>query len=277
MARAVFRDADVYLLDDPLSAVDAHVGSHLFEKCIKEALDGKTRILVTHHVNVLPQCDHVIILEEGKVKVSGSYDEIMKTGIDVSHYIPKVEPVEDDIKYNEDGEMIVPKDTDRNRSLSDRHADRRRSTSGANNDEDELEDGEALIQEEEKMEGSVQLHTYISLIRRGGTGMFLIVVLAQLSAQLMNILANFWLVDWGEKTADAEDRNEEVSKDTNMFYLHGFAAFMMTSVALMLISRVTLVAHRTEMSKVFHSLLLDKVLYTTVGFFDITPIGRYVD
>ncbi len=51
LARAVYADTDIVLLDDPLSAVDANVGRHIFEKCISGALAGKTRILVTHQVN----------------------------------------------------------------------------------------------------------------------------------------------------------------------------------------------------------------------------------
>jgi ABC-type multidrug transport system fused ATPase/permease subunit len=52
MARAVYRQADLYLLDDPLSAVDAHVGRHIFEKCIRDGLRGKTVLFVTHQLQV---------------------------------------------------------------------------------------------------------------------------------------------------------------------------------------------------------------------------------
>lgn len=62
LARAVYRDADIYLLDDPLSAVDAHVSKHLFEKCILDYLKGKTRILVTHQVQYLKQVDVIVVL-----------------------------------------------------------------------------------------------------------------------------------------------------------------------------------------------------------------------
>jgi len=62
ICRAVYRDADIYLLDDPLSAVDTHVGRHLFDKCINDYLKNKTRILVTHQLQYLKQCNYVIIL-----------------------------------------------------------------------------------------------------------------------------------------------------------------------------------------------------------------------
>lgn len=62
LARAVYREADIYLLDDPLSAVDVHVGKHLFEKCINGYLAHKTRILVTHQVYHLKDADHIVVM-----------------------------------------------------------------------------------------------------------------------------------------------------------------------------------------------------------------------
>lgn len=64
LARAVYKDADIYLMDDPLSAVDTHVGKHLFEECIVKHLDGKTRILVTHQLQYLKKADHIIVLND---------------------------------------------------------------------------------------------------------------------------------------------------------------------------------------------------------------------
>lgn len=62
LARAVYRQADIYLFDDPLSAVDTHVAKHLFERCIKTYLKDKTRILVTHQVQFLKQADAIVII-----------------------------------------------------------------------------------------------------------------------------------------------------------------------------------------------------------------------
>lgn len=70
LARAVYRQADLYLLDDPLSAVDTHVAKHLYKKCITEYLHGKTRILVTHQLHFLKCVDHIIVLDRVNVKLS---------------------------------------------------------------------------------------------------------------------------------------------------------------------------------------------------------------
>ncbi|XP_074696423.1 multidrug resistance-associated protein 1 isoform X5 [Strix aluco] len=80
LARAVYCNADVYLFDDPLSAVDAHVGKHIFEKVIgpKGILKNKTRVLVTHAINYLPQMDTILVMSDGEISEMGSYQELLK-------------------------------------------------------------------------------------------------------------------------------------------------------------------------------------------------------
>ncbi|GMP73770.1 hypothetical protein CsSME_00031415 [Camellia sinensis var. sinensis] len=80
MARAVYSNADVYIFDDPLSALDAHVGRQVFNNCIKGELQGKTRVLVTNQLHFLPQVDKVILISEGMVKEEGTFEELSRSG-----------------------------------------------------------------------------------------------------------------------------------------------------------------------------------------------------
>ena len=79
VARAVYSNRALYLLDDPLSAVDAHVGKHMFDKVFgpQGLLRHKTRVLVTHGVSYLPQMDNIIVMKEGRITESGSYRELL--------------------------------------------------------------------------------------------------------------------------------------------------------------------------------------------------------
>ncbi|CAG9814463.1 unnamed protein product [Phaedon cochleariae] len=76
LARAVYREADIYLLDDPLSAVDIHVSKHLYEECINGYLANRTRILVTHQVHYLKDADHIIILKNGRIEDEGTFNDL---------------------------------------------------------------------------------------------------------------------------------------------------------------------------------------------------------
>ena len=78
LARAIYSDADIYLLDDPLSAIDAKVGKHLFDRCIKEYLAGRVRILATHQLQFLKQADNILLLQNGSVVYQGTYGQMEK-------------------------------------------------------------------------------------------------------------------------------------------------------------------------------------------------------
>lgn len=80
LARAIYANADIYLLDDPLSAVDSHVGKHIFEQVIgpNGLLKNKTRIFVTHTITFLPQSSQILVLKDGEISESGSYQELLE-------------------------------------------------------------------------------------------------------------------------------------------------------------------------------------------------------
>ncbi|KAL6333051.1 hypothetical protein AAG906_022748 [Vitis piasezkii] len=81
MARAVYSKSDIYIFDDPLSALDAHVAQQVFRDCIKEELRGKTRVLVTNQLHFLPEVDRIILVSEGMVKQDGTFDELSENSM----------------------------------------------------------------------------------------------------------------------------------------------------------------------------------------------------
>lgn len=82
LARAIYKRADIYLLDDPLSAVDAHVGKHIFQECIVHFLRDKTRILVTHQLQYLKEVKHLVQLNKGRIDAQGTYTDLCALKID---------------------------------------------------------------------------------------------------------------------------------------------------------------------------------------------------
>lgn len=96
LARAAYAAADVYLLDDPLSAVDAHVGRHIFDQCICGLLGYSTRVLVTHQLQYLPAADVVVVMSEGCILDVGTYDELVERGVDLTAFASKGEDVDEE-------------------------------------------------------------------------------------------------------------------------------------------------------------------------------------
>ncbi|KYN32705.1 hypothetical protein ALC56_12984 [Trachymyrmex septentrionalis] len=93
LARAVYRDADIYLFDDPLSAVDTHVGRHLFNECMNNYLRNKTRILVTHQLQYLKQCDYIVILNNGQIEDEGTFTALQEKRAIFLEILMRVEEV----------------------------------------------------------------------------------------------------------------------------------------------------------------------------------------
>lgn len=83
LARAIYKQADIYLLDDPLSAVDVNVGKHLFEQCIQGYLHDKICVLVTHQLQYLQRATHIIMMNKGCVEAQGCYQALYKERIEV--------------------------------------------------------------------------------------------------------------------------------------------------------------------------------------------------
>ncbi|XP_078692715.1 multidrug resistance-associated protein 1-like isoform X6 [Branchiostoma floridae x Branchiostoma belcheri] len=108
LARAVYSDSNIYYLDDPLSAVDAHVGKHIFDNVIgpNGILKGKTRLLVTHGISFLPQCDQIMVLVDGRIWLLGTYTELMEQNEAFAEFIRNYGNFEDE-EENEEGDPTV--------------------------------------------------------------------------------------------------------------------------------------------------------------------------
>jgi ATP-binding cassette subfamily C (CFTR/MRP) protein 1 len=87
--RSVYANCSLYLLDDPLSAVDSHVGKHIFEQVIgpRGMLRRKTRVLVTHGVGYLPEVDRIVVMKEGRISEQGTYRELLERDGDFSQFL----------------------------------------------------------------------------------------------------------------------------------------------------------------------------------------------
>ncbi len=123
MARAAFVSGDVLLLDDPLSAVDAHVGKRIFEKCIRGELKGKTVIFVTHQLQYLPKCDRVVFVENGEIAV-GTYKDLHASNTrfaELMQHNEQREPLtEEEMRVEEEEEREKERKEDEEEELQDR-------------------------------------------------------------------------------------------------------------------------------------------------------------
>ena len=108
LARASYSNADIFLLDDPLSAVDSHVGKHIFENVIGSdgLLAGKTRVLVTHGLTYLPCTDKIIVMKDGNISETGTYKQLLDKKGDFADFLVQYLSKVDDGECDQSSETI---------------------------------------------------------------------------------------------------------------------------------------------------------------------------
>ncbi|XP_055544991.1 ATP-binding cassette sub-family C member 4-like isoform X1 [Wyeomyia smithii] len=208
LARAVYRKSGVYLLDDPLSAVDAHVARHLFDLCIGSkgllGRQGATRILVTHQVHFLIESDWIIVMNEGKVEAQGTPHDLMKRGIDILDL------------SSDDSEDTSLNHSHLGRQVSQLSVASTTSSNSALNEKFDADKEEDLI--EQSFEKSSEDTTNSSLFMHyaSGTGSWVVLVgllLLFLATQLIVSFTDYWVSYWvsqEELRAFIAEQNETV-------------------------------------------------------------------
>lgn len=283
LARAVYRNADIYLLDDPLSAVDAHVGQWLFHECLTKQLQGKTRLLVTHQVHLLSQCDQVIVIVDGEIRGMGTFDELSnRTDLDIAGMLGVTVGTEESENSNEtrlpEHEIGTPLDS---ASLAD--ALQRSDGKVAARVAPQVEnagpkvDTFKIIEDEEKNEGSVAYSTYTFYIKAGGFVFFWLSIFFSAISQSFTLLGAFWLSHWGDVASYASQTNRPLSGDSNITYLNTYALLIMVGIAFLIARSLSLVQLRLGCSLKLHDELLQRILAAPVSFFDVTPTGRILN
>ena len=175
LARAVYPEADIYLLDDPLSAVDATVAKNIFEKCIINLLSGKLRVLVTHQVQFLKSADHIVVLNQGIVTNQGSYPQLRQSGALTSALELEIEAKGQEIVKGvsvREGEEISPDRDDEGTAI------------------------DITQSEEHRASGSVTYKIYWNYFRAGlPTVLVVVLVLTYVLGQGENVLHSFLMLN----------------------------------------------------------------------------------
>ncbi|TVU47484.1 hypothetical protein EJB05_07087, partial [Eragrostis curvula] len=227
IARALYQDADIYLFDDPFSAVDAHTGSHLFKECLLKDLASKTVVYVTHQIEFLPSADLILVMKDGKIAQAGKYDEILSSGEEFMELVG----AHKDALTSLDTVNAVNGDSEA--TCSSGTAKFTRSQSSAekkdkgNEDEGNAKNGQ-LVQEEERERGKVGFWVYwkyLTLAYKGALVPF--VLLAQIIFQVLQIASNYWMA-WAapvSKDVEAPASTDQSEVDTNIANQMGSVAF----------------------------------------------------
>ncbi|KAL4866980.1 hypothetical protein BDV12DRAFT_128663 [Aspergillus spectabilis] len=246
IARAIYFNAEVVLLDDPLSAVDAHVGRHIMDKAICGLLKGRCRILATHQLHVLSRCDRIVVMDEGRIHAVGTFDELSHDNEVFKRLMSTAS--QDSKEDEEEATEVVEQETEK-------LAEQKPNKPAA-----------ALMQLEEKATDSVGWGVWGAYINASGSYFHAVVILFLLAlANVINVWTSLWLSYW------TSDHYPSLSTGQ---YIGIYAGLGAVSALVMFAFSTYMTTAGTNASRTMLQRAMTRVLRAPMSFFDTTPLGR---
>ncbi|KAI8345227.1 ABC transporter type 1, transmembrane domain-containing protein [Mortierella sp. GBAus27b] len=266
LARAAYENADVYLLDDPLSAVDAHVDQHLWKHLIgpEGLLKDKTRILVTHAIHHLHQADQIVVLKDGEINEVGQYNALMEARGSFHQLITDYSVNEGKKRKEKKGNEKDGQDDDES-DASTEDGNEKDAKTVTQKKENKAE----LIAEEKMVHGAVGFHVYKIYAKAASYKFSMLVVLLFVFGQALQIGTNVWLQHW----SSVAETDHSIGKFLGVYAVLVFASMSMSVT----VTYIAMVLAAIRASTRLHEGLISKMLRLPMSFFDTTPLGRIVN
>ena len=249
LARAVYTDADIYLFDDPLAAVDLTVAEKIFRQCISNEgiLNNKTRLLVTHQIQFLPEFDHCILLDRGTIEKQGLFDDLLT--------IEKVKQSYENQQYH----------TSETRRKNQRHD----SYVYDSIKPAETIDESSIMKEEVSVVGSVSAAVWMKLFTSGygWIGLLLLIFLLLLGEAVFDA-TNKWLSIWSSKS-------KEEQRQTH--YPYAYLGLVVGAWIIALVRADYFFYLILRGASALHNGMFKGVLYTSLRFYESNPVGRVLN
>uniref|UniRef100_A0A3B4V2W9 Multidrug resistance-associated protein 1 n=1 Tax=Seriola dumerili TaxID=41447 RepID=A0A3B4V2W9_SERDU len=278
LARAVYCDRAVYLLDDPLSAVDAHVGKHIFDQVIgpQGLLKDKTRVLVTHGLSYLPQVDLILVMVGGEVTEMGSYQQLMATEGAFSEFLRTYASV-DYTDNNGEAHYSSHSHGDCVRCLSSPVVSSVSKLSQTNKEGQDLnkkaknpEVGK-LTEADKASIGRVQLSVFWAYLKAIGVLLSCISLLLFLAHHLVSLFSNYWLSLW------TDDPVVNGTQPNRLMRLGVYGGLGLSQGVAVFGYSLSMSIGGILASRVLHQSMLYDVLRSPMSFFERTPSGNLVN
>ncbi|CAD6196013.1 unnamed protein product [Caenorhabditis auriculariae] len=272
LARAVYQDREIYLLDDTLSAVDAHVGHAIFENVIgpNGLLRHKTRLLVTHNLQYTRNVDRIYVIEDGQIVEQGTYDDLKTMGGPFQNLYEEFESKQSE-KEKKDGDE---------ENLIDGQVEgaalvKRKLTVDKIKDSDRPKDNKTGVETVQLGRVNKKRLRSLFLPRWDGSIRSAFFLFFMSHFAIMS-LRSLWLSDWSNENAESKS-NSNVTKISTEFRLAVYAGFGVCEILTLSCAFALLTLGTLRASYGLHAPLIRSLLRAPITFFDITPVGRIIN
>ncbi|XP_072955852.1 putative ABC transporter C family member 15 [Typha angustifolia] len=282
IARAVYQDADIYLLDDPFSAVDAQTGSQLFKDCLMGFLKDKTILYVTHQVEFLPAADLILVMKNGRIAQAGRFHELLQQNIGFeilvgahSQALESILSAENSSRNFSIDSIGVAKVSSSNdcdeEETNTQFQGISKQESGQDLCQDITERGK-LMQDEEREKGGIGKQVYLTYLRalRGGS-LIPLIIIAQSFFQILQVASNYWMA-WASPPTTETDPPVGINFLFLVYICLSIGSSFCVLIRAMLVAVVGLLT-----SEKFFKNMLHCIMRAPMSFFDSTPTGRILN
>ncbi|KAH7544598.1 hypothetical protein FEM48_Zijuj01G0002700 [Ziziphus jujuba var. spinosa] len=266
MARAVYSNSDVYIFDDPLSALDVHVARQVFDKCIRGELVGKTRVLVTNQLYFLSQVDRIIVVHEGMVKEDGTFEELSSAGLLFQKLMENAGKMEEYVEEQEDGETV-----DQNTSskpVANGLVNTMKNNASKTN---KPKEGKSVLIKQEERETGVVSWKVLSRYKNALGGLWVVSILftCYVLTEVLRISSSTWLSHWTDQgISEAYDPG---------YYNLVYALLSTGQVLVTLTNSYWLIISSLYAARRLHEDMLNSILRAPMVFFHTNPLGRIIN
>lgn len=288
IARAVYSDADVYIFDDPLSALDAHVAKEVFEKCIHDALQAKTRVMVTNQLHFLPNVDKVVLVHEGRVAEQGAYEDLMAHGPLFKELMESAGSMEDSDAKKEEAPTgaIAPREEagagmngegsqPLKKKISIRKSPSTVKGDGKGEEEKKKEVAKqavALVKSEERETGVVHFGVIKRYVRAmGGWGALVVLFGFYVLIEAVRLSSSVWVQVWSAAGTSKGPRHPAT------YYILIYTAISLGQVVLTFCNQFWLATSSLKAAKTMHEGMLAAIMRAPMSFFNANPLGRLIN
>ncbi|CAM8900604.1 unnamed protein product [Rhodiola kirilowii] len=252
LARALYQDTDIYLLDDPFSAVDAHTAASLFNEYVMSALAGKTVLLVTHQVDFLPAFDSVLLMSDGEIIRAAPYTDLLASSKEFQELV------------NAHKETAGSESLAEVSSWQKSEKPKKEIKSAYVEKLSQAPKGDQLIKQEEKEVGDTGFKPYFQYLNQNrGYVFFSMAVFGHVVFVVGQVLQNSWMA------ANADNPDVSTLKLIIVYLAIGF-----TSTLFLLCRSISTVFLGLQSSKSLFTHLLNSLFRAPMSFYDSTPLGR---
>ncbi|KAG8385226.1 hypothetical protein BUALT_Bualt03G0020100 [Buddleja alternifolia] len=266
MARAVYSNSDVYVFDDPLSALDAHVGRQVFEKCIKGELRGKTRVLVTNQLHFLSQVDRILLVHDGTVKEEGTFEELSNNGILFQKLMENAGKMEEYVEEIEDVEK-----TDVKTSIPNVNGLNHEASKDVTQTEKKKEGKSVLIKQEERETGVISWHVLMRYKNAlGGAWVVMILFMCYVLSETLRVSSSTWLSYWTGQSSSS-------NRHGPIFYNSVYSLLSFGQVLVTLTNSFWMITSSLYAARRLHNSMLNSILRAPMVFFHTNPLGRIIN